>query len=110
MESIVKSLIVAMTVDEQKNLLSWLESVIAQGEQTAVEIPVKPGREVVERRQLGKLTYQLELIRCGKKNCQCSARSGSKHGPYWYGYRWNGRRVVSWYIGKELKVEDDCDS
>ena len=48
------------------------------------EIRQRSDREVVERKKVGHLTYQLERIRCGKQNCKCA--KGALHGPYWYAY------------------------
>jgi hypothetical protein len=63
------------------------------------EIRERPDREVVERKKVGSITYQLERIRCGKANCKCA--KGSLHGPYWYGYWSEGGRTKSTYIGKQ---------
>jgi hypothetical protein len=63
------------------------------------EIRERPDREVVERKKVGSITYQLERIRCGKANCKCA--KGCLHGPYWYGYWSEGGRTKSTYIGKQ---------
>jgi hypothetical protein len=55
-------------------------------------------REVVKVRQVGKALYQLEWVRCGNKRCKACP-----HGPYWYGYRRQNKRLKSWYIGKDLE-------
>lgn len=60
----------------------------------------KAGREVLKIRPAGKITYQLEKVNCGKPNCE-----KCPHGPYWYGYRRVNGKLVSFYIGKELKDE-----
>lgn len=60
--------------------------------------PNRGDREVLERVRGVSVTYQLELVRCGK-NCK-----GCPHGPYWYAYYRSGGRVVSKYIGKELRA------
>jgi hypothetical protein len=59
-------------------------------------------RVVQERRQMGNVTYQLELVKCGKPGCKTCP-----HGPYWYAYWWvTGRsyrgRTKSMYVGKVL--------
>lgn len=56
-------------------------------------------RVVVEVAHRGKLTYQREMVRCGKKRCK-----SCPHGPYWYSYWWSPdlRRMVTRYIGKKL--------
>jgi hypothetical protein len=62
------------------------------------EIRERPDREVVERKPVGHLTYQLEKVRCGKSNCKCV--KGALHGPYWYCY-WSERgKTKSMYVGK----------
>lgn len=49
--------------------------------------------------QLGgsSVTYQLELVQCGKPKCR------KWHGPYWYAYWTSGGRTRSLYIGKRLR-------
>lgn len=42
-----------------------------------------------------------EYVWCGKARCRCS-NGGHPHGPYWYGYWWNGKRKKKFYIGKVL--------
>ena len=42
------------------------------------------------------VTYQLELVQCGKRKCR------RWHGPYWYGYWTAGGKTRSIYIGKAL--------
>lgn len=53
---------------------------------------------------LGRITYQLELVRCGKERCRACGR-GYAHGPYWYAYRKEGGRLRKRYVGKELPAE-----
>ena len=47
-----------------------------------------------------KVTYRLESVRCGKPNCR-----SCPHGPYWYAYYREGKRLRSRYIGRELPAE-----
>ena len=47
-----------------------------------------------------KVTYRLETVRCGKPNCR-----SCPHGPYWYAYYREGKRLRSRYIGRELPEE-----
>lgn len=63
--------------------------------------------QVVESRQVGNVTYQLELVRCGKASCR-----KCPHGPYWYAYFWNEntRRTKSVYVGKVPPWERQQDS
>lgn len=45
----------------------------------------------------GGLTYRLERVFCGKRNChKCP------HGPYWYVYGRRGGKPWCRYIGKSL--------
>lgn len=60
--------------------------------------PERKDREVVTKKAIGRVTYQLERVHCGKK---CN---GCPHGPYWYGYYRSAGRVVSKYVGKTLNV------
>lgn len=64
------------------------------------EIPVKPGRELMEVDRQGELCYRLEKTRCGKKGCRCAG--GELHGPYWYAYYRENGRMRCKYIGKNL--------
>jgi hypothetical protein len=43
------------------------------------------------------VTYQRELVKCGKPRCR------KWHGPYWYAYWTRGIRTRSLYIGKERR-------
>jgi hypothetical protein len=46
------------------------------------------------------VTYRLERVRCGKPNCK-----SCPHGPYWYAYYREGKRLRSRYIGPQLPAE-----
>lgn len=70
-------------------------------EQPPLPLFQKAGREVIERRVERGVSYQLERVKCGKKKCKCAR--GELHGPYWYAYWREGKRVKSKYIGKELR-------
>ena len=61
----------------------------------------KPGREIVERREGNGVSYQLETVKCGKPKCKCT--EGKPHGPYWYAYWRDGRRVRCKYLGKNWR-------
>jgi len=45
------------------------------------------------------ITYQFQLRKCGKAACG-TCREGKGHGPYWYAYWREGRRLRSAYVGK----------
>lgn len=49
------------------------------------------------------VTYQRELVNCGKRNCRrCRKRPG--HGPYIYAYWSDGGKTRSLYIGKQRRT------
>lgn len=91
-----------LSLEEMELLLAWLKTTVKERRHTTVlsTIPLKKGREVVETRQADTVTYRLEKVKCGKKKCKCN--QGKLHGPYWYAYHWNGKKLTSTYIGKKL--------
>mgnify|MGYP006174616223 CR=1 FL=1 len=46
------------------------------------------------------VTYRLESVRCGKAGCK-----SCPHGPYWYAYFREGKRLRSRYIGRDLPAD-----
>ena len=46
------------------------------------------------------VTYELQRRTCGKANC-ATCRAGTGHGPYWYAYWREGKKLVSAYVGKD---------
>jgi len=47
----------------------------------------------------GRWTYEQRHIKCGKPKCRCA--DGTKHGPYWYGFRRRrDGKLESKYFGK----------
>jgi hypothetical protein len=98
----IQEKIMHLSLKDKEILLGWLKAVIKeQKQQTSSEkIPLKKGREVVETLRMGTTMYRLEKVKCGKKKCKCS--KGNLHGPYWYSYHWNGKKLTSSYIGKTL--------
>ncbi len=97
-----------LSLADKQALQTWLSEEIEQEQHPPAIKPV-PNREVVETALIGRITYQSELIRCGKSKC-CCATQGKLHGPYWYGYRKEKGRLKSWYIGKELKLMEDVEA
>ena len=93
-----------LSIEEKRALRTWLDEQIAEDEKPP-EVKPKKDREVVETKEEGRITYQSELVKCGKDNCRC-ATDGQLHGPYWYAYRKQGQKLKSWYVGKELKPID----
>jgi hypothetical protein len=51
------------------------------------------------------VTYQRELVTCGKLACKkCRGNVGRGHGPYWFAYWTTGNKTRSLYIGKERRA------
>jgi hypothetical protein len=46
-------------------------------------------------------TYRQEWTRCNKPGCSSCSQLGG-HGPYWYVYWREGKKLKKKYIGKEL--------
>jgi hypothetical protein len=95
----IKRSVSGLTPKQLLKLDAWLHELLAAAES------MKPGgaatkRQVLEKHTTANKTYQLEGVRCGKKNCQCA--EGKPHGPYWYAYWTEGGRTKSQYIGKKL--------
>lgn len=103
----IQSKIADLNLEDLKALREWLKGAIKQrkAEETLKALTAKKGREVVETRVAGKTTYQLEKVKCGKKKCKC--KDGKLHGPYWYAYSWNGKKLTSHYIGKQFKTLEE---
>lgn len=95
-----------LSLEEMEALLTWLKATVKERKSQVVDrpIPLKPGREVVDTLDTGKVTYRLEKVKCGKKKCKCN--KGKLHGPYWYAYQWDGKKLASTYIGKILQLEN----
>jgi hypothetical protein len=101
--------ILKLPLEQQTALYEWLEETRCfadtarvapqQSEAELPEIPLQAGRAIVESKQVEKVTYRLELVKCGKVTCRCAA--GQLHGPYWYAYQRQMGKVKSWYVGKQ---------
>jgi len=89
-----------LSEDQHAKVERYIDTLLAQ-QAPLFDLIEKPGREVVEQRAIGPVSYQLEKVKCGK-GCK-----GCPHGPYWYGYfRGKKGKMVSQYIGKEFKALD----
>jgi hypothetical protein len=44
-------------------------------------------------------TYRREYVKCGKQGCSCA--KGKGHGPYWYAYWREGKKLKKKYLGKK---------
>lgn len=87
----------ALTPKQMMRLDAWLHELIAATESKNTGSKRQMSKE---RKKAPKKTYQLESVRCGKKNCRCA--EGELHGPYWYAYWTEGGKPKSQYIGKRL--------
>lgn len=85
--------------NEQRQLVERYIKTLLK-EQDELDLPAKPGREIVERKIANGVCYQLELVKCGKPKCKCAI--GKAHGPYWYAYFRQDGKLKSKYIGKVL--------
>jgi hypothetical protein len=50
-------------------------------------------------------SYQQQYVKCNKPNCQV-CKTGPGHGPYWYLFWREGKKIRKRYIGKELPKSD----
>lgn len=51
------------------------------------------------------VSYQFQRRKCGRSTCK-SCKQGIGHGPYWYAYWRDGKRVVSAYTsGSAIRKE-----
>ncbi len=50
--------------------------------------------------EMAGVTYRLESVRCGKAGC-----ASCPHGPYWYAYYREGKKLRSRYIGRDLPAD-----
>jgi hypothetical protein len=89
----------ALTRKQLLQLDAWLHELLSATEAKELN-GNKAKRHVLKRHAVVNKTYQLESVRCGKKNCHCAV--GKLHGPYWYAYWTEGGRTRSQYIGKKL--------
>lgn len=85
-----------LTEEQKYRVEKYIRLLMA--EQPQLPLFEKKGREVVERKAAGSVSYQLEKVACGK-GCK-----GCPHGPYWYAYYRRNGKVASKYIGKEFKA------
>ncbi|MEM9449890.1 MAG: DUF6788 family protein [Cyanobacteria bacterium P01_E01_bin.6] len=97
-----------LSITELKRLQKIIAQLIKSQEDNTPDY-CKPGRQILDHRRIGRTTYQLEKIKCGKPTCRCAQKNGDLHGPYWYLYEWNGEKIISQYIGKKLPSGLDVD-
>lgn len=97
-----------LTLEQKQELLQWLKDQIKlQKQAECLQKKEHQQRVALEKHKLSDgITYQLELVNCGKQRCQKCA-NGPSHGPYWYGYYWDSKRkkMVSRYLGKKAPLD-----
>lgn len=101
----LRSMLGQLNLDQAKQLYAELGAIVQTLEQqsTSPEPVRAKGREVVEAQRIGERLYQLERVRCGKIGCKCAGVNGVLHGPYWYAYWRNEGKLISRYVGKQLR-------
>ena len=57
-----------LSLEDKQALSAWLDEQIAE-DQKPPNVEVKKDREVVATKKEGHITYQSELVKCGKANC-----------------------------------------
>ena len=82
-----------------------LQTLIDRARRILAERKLEQGRSlrVVDSFREGDTRYLLEYTKCGKASSgKCrKCREGEFHGPYWYSYTWDGKKMVSKYHGKQ---------
>ena len=98
----------ALSTEELEGLVDRARRILAERKLTE-----KGGRlRVVDSFREGDTRYLLEYTKCGKASSgKCrKCREGEFHGPYWYSYSWDGKKMTSKYHGKrrpgEIKGEE----
>lgn len=88
-----------LNTKQQEQVVRYMNTLLAQ-QTSFIPEQTKSGREVVRVKKERGVTYQQEMVKCGKKSC-----TKCPHGPYWYAYGRTrlGGKITSQYIGKELK-------
>ena len=49
------------------------------------------------------VNYQHQYVKCGKPSCS-KCNKGRGHGPYWYAFWREGKKIKKRYIGKKFKA------
>ena len=101
----VKEGIAELSRAELERLDKWIHARMLRLEKQEAKSAEKRRREILREEKRGSWVYQQVAVRCGKAGCKCN--EGQPHGAYWYAYRREGRKVVSKYIGKELRELDE---
>ncbi|MEM0503581.1 MAG: hypothetical protein QXT58_02610 [Archaeoglobaceae archaeon] len=78
-----------MRADEEKGLKNGLKGMITEA---ALREAAQRGTAPIGN--IDGWSLQLKFIRCGKSSCK-----KCPHGPYLYGFRREGKKVISKYFG-----------
>ena len=91
-----------LSLEQKQEIYAWLEEAIAVEAQGAIEIPQQSRLAAIEQRHYEGKVYQLEKRRCNKADCRCMTGAVAEvgHGPYWYAYWKEQKKVRSQYVGK----------
>ena len=81
-----------------------LHAFVDRARRIIAERKLEQGRRlrVVDSFREGDTRYLLEYVKCGRAasgKCR-KCREGELHGPYWYSYTWDGKKMISKYHGK----------
>lgn len=98
MEQKSKSKIERIIETLQESTLKEIKEVASAAQELAERISSWQEPEETKRETV---TYRQEYIRCGKANCKKCRANGTGHGPYWYAYWREGKRIRKEYIGKK---------
>jgi len=72
-----------------KALRAWLDQLIRRKE---------PAHEKLAGTAATRhYTHRREYVKCGKQGCSCA--TGKGHGPYWYAYWREGKKLKKKYLG-----------
>lgn len=82
-------------LEQLKQLYEWLGQLIQEREAEQ--------NNVLDSKQIGQSSFQLEAIKCGNPTCKCAG--GKLHGPYWYEYWRDDGKVKKRYHGKRIRQE-----
>jgi len=78
-----------------KALRALLDQLIRQTSPGLNTVPLRGTMNL--KRSLRHYTYRREYVKCGKQGCSCA--KGKGHGPYWYAYWREGKKLKKKYLG-----------
>jgi hypothetical protein len=93
-----------LMLDLQELSTEELRALVDRAKRIIAECKLEEGHRlrVVDSFREGDTRYLLEYTKCGKASSgKCrKCREGEFHGPYWYSYTWDGKKMTSKYHGK----------